>query len=286
MPSTNPTATFRYVKDPSHYRALSDTDAHFVLSAELRTPDQKSRSSNLVFEYGAPTEIQDMRNSEDDFKLDEHGFQVVRHEWGLDDWTDGTSVEGLYFKEVEGLVQGVLGERVRVEIYNWRLRRSGDKGGGCDDGVKYSQPLPTVHIDQTVKGMVKRVHHHMGSEASGLLKGRVRMINIWRPIINPVTNWPLALCDGSTVSPTDLVPTDFITADYVGEMYNVVYRAKHEWYYLSRQRPEEVFLFKIADSKEDVRARYCPHASFPQKGIIHGGIPRESIEVRALVFSE
>ncbi|KAL4916865.1 hypothetical protein BDW62DRAFT_202359 [Aspergillus aurantiobrunneus] len=56
--------------------------------------------------------------------------------------------------------------------------------------------------------------------------------------------------------------------------------AQH-WYYVSRQRPEEVLLLKIFDSA-DVRATLCPHASIIPEG--DGGMPRRSIEVRAFVF--
>jgi len=38
-------------------------------------------------------------------------------------------------------------------------------------------------------------------EAEELLRGRVQIINLWRPIRGPLRDAPLAVCDASTVKP-------------------------------------------------------------------------------------
>jgi len=52
-----------------------------------------------------------------------------------------------------------------------------------------------VHIDQSPKGGFERVRLHTGDEAEDLLKGRVQIINVWRPIGGPVEESPLAVGD-------------------------------------------------------------------------------------------
>ena len=55
--------------------------------------------------------------------------------------------------------------------------------------------------------------------------------------------------------------------------------------YRSGQTPEEVTLIKCFDSKLDGRARRVPHTAFVNPATADEDA-RESIEVRALVFSE
>ena len=43
-----------------------------------------------------------------------------------------------------------------------------------------------MHIDQTYEAAVKRVHQLLGADAPRLLQGRLRLVNVWRPIANPV----------------------------------------------------------------------------------------------------
>lgn len=66
---------------------------------------------------------------------------------------------------------------------------------------------------------------------------------------------PLALCDSRSVGPGDLVATDNYRETFSGESYNMVYNPKHKWYYLSEQTKDEVLLFKIHDSSDDVEAK-------------------------------
>ena len=49
-------------------------------------------------------------------------------------------------------------------------------------------------------------------------------------------------------------------------------------------KQNEVIVFKVYDSSRDGRARFTPHTSFEDPNTPAGSPPRESIEVRALVF--
>ena len=64
----------------------------------------------------------------------------------------------------------------------------------------------------------------------------------------------------------------------------MTYDGGHRWYYVPRMRADEVLFLKCYDSKTDGRARFAPHTAFADPTTPADAPPRESIEVRALVF--
>ena len=61
-------------------------------------------------------------------------------------------------------------------------------------------------------------------------------------------------------------------------------RVNNQRYYFSAQQPDEVILIRVHDSANDGRARLSFHTSFDNPLAPADAPPRESIEVRALVF--
>ncbi|KAF2240818.1 hypothetical protein BU26DRAFT_556598 [Trematosphaeria pertusa] len=110
------------------------------------------------------------------------------------------------------------------------------------------------------------------------------MPSLWRPINGPVESWPLALCDGRTVSPTSLIASERLRSTWSGGTTFVLHEEGNKWYFMSNQRNDEVAIFKNFDSKEDV-AQYAAHSSFELRSCYPQARPRESIEVRAMVFT-
>lgn len=101
-----------------------------------------------------------------------------------------------------------------------------------------------------------------------------------------MTRDPLAVCDASSVSPSDLVvlplrfPTHSITS------IEVKPNPEHRWYFKRNQQPDEVIFFKQYDScGMDGNPRQVPHCSFKDPLLAEGeGEPRTSIEFRIVVF--
>ena len=107
------------------------------------------------------------------------------------------------------------------------------------------QPVSGVHVDQSGKAAVARVHRHLPPEdVPQLLKKRFQIINLWRPISHPADDWPLALCDHRSVDPKDIVPVRFLYPDREGETLGVRYNPNHKWKYVSGLTPEEFVLIK------------------------------------------
>jgi hypothetical protein len=114
----------------------------------------------------------------------------------------------------------------------------------------------------------------------------VQVINLWRPIRGPLRDAPLAVCDVESVAPEDLVPSDLVYRNRVGETYAVTYNPSHRWYYVPEMQPHEALLLKCYDSETDGRARFLPHTAFVDPTTPEDAPPRESIELRTLVFHE
>lgn len=169
----------------------------------------------------------------------------------------------------------------RVFIFDHTIRRQLPETGSQDRAVR--GPVQRVHIDQSYDAALSRVPYHLPEDASELLKGRVQIINVWRPI-KKVLRDPLAVAEANSVSDSDLVVTELIYPNRRGETYAVRYNSGHKWFYKSGLSPAEVLLIKCFDSKTDGRARRVPHTAFADPSVASDTPARESIEVRALVF--
>lgn len=86
--------------------------------------------------------------------------------------------------------------------------------------------MQRVHIDQSYKAALSRVPHHLPEEAETLLKGRVQIINVWRPI-KTVQRDPLAVAEANSVDDGSLVVTELIYPNRRGETYAVKHDAGH-----------------------------------------------------------
>jgi hypothetical protein len=83
-----------------------------------------------------------------------------------------------------------------------------------------------VHIDQSYSAALSRVPHHLPEEAEKLLKGRVQIINVWRPI-KTVQRDPLAVAEANSVKDESLVVTELIYPNRRGETYAVNHDPEH-----------------------------------------------------------
>jgi hypothetical protein len=215
--------------------------------------------------------------------LDEQGFAIVSHHSAVGDFFDGEEVRRVYYAEAEAALKQATGAD-RVVIFDHTTRRhipgAEDRRGGL------RQPATRVHVDQTVTSGPQRVCDVVPEEAEKLLRGRVQIINLWRPIKGPVEDAPIALCDAQSVGAADLVATDLVYRDRTGEIYSVVHNPAHRWYYVPKMNVDEALLIKCYDSKTDGRARFTPHTAFADPTTPPGAPGRESIEIRSLVFHD
>ncbi|THH14138.1 hypothetical protein EW146_g6163 [Bondarzewia mesenterica] len=227
-----------------------------------------------------PAVIHDIRGKEDTVSLDTSGFQFIKHVSQEKKFVDEEAITTRYYKEVEDLLKKHTGAK-RILIFDHTIRRPASNGAAQDLA---RGPVTRVHVDQTFVAGEQRVRHHLGEEAERLLKSRVRIINVWRPIENPVAHHPLAVGDWRSLNPdNDLISTRHIYPTREGSTFSVKYNPQHRWYYLGNQTPDEVILIKCFDS-DKTKARLTPHTAFLDSSSPKEAPQRQSIEVRCLVF--
>jgi len=195
---------------------------------------------------------------------------------------DENAIRTRYYTETIALLQKLTGAS-RVVVFDHTIRRRIPGATDRTTGIP-RQPVPRVHNDYTVRSGPQRVRDLLGDEAGALLQKRFSVINVWRPIRGPVQDTPLAVSDARSIDDQDLVATDLVYPDRTGEIYYVKFNPAHKWFYAPAMRSDEVMLIKCYDSVADGRARFVPHSAFVDPTTPAGAPPRESIELRTLVF--
>jgi hypothetical protein len=228
-------------------------------------------------------QIRDVRPVAGTLSLEHEGFQLLTAPTSVTDFEDEEAIRTQYYAEAIELLKEQTGAS-RVVVFDHTVRRRVPGATDRWTGGVPRQPVPRVHNDYTVKSGPQRVRDLLGNEADELLKKRVAVINVWRPIRGPVVDAPLAVTDASSIAEGDLVASDLIYPDRTGEIYYVKYNPQHKWFYAPAMRNDEVLLIKCYDSINDGRARFVPHSAFVDPTMPLGAPPRESIELRTLVF--
>jgi hypothetical protein len=236
--------------------------------------------------------IRGARAIETSLRLDEQGFELHRRPTSFTDFYDERAVRERYYPEVQAALRDITGV-AEVIAFDHNVR-SAVRAARGETGVRV--PVDQVHNDYTEHSGPKRKQEIL--EAAGrfdLSDRRIAFVNLWRPIVGPVLDNPLALCDARSVRARDLVATDIFhfgdddleVPRHSGQIYSVRHNAGHRWFYVSEMWPDEVLLLKCYDSRADGRARFTPHTGFKNPACPPDFVPRESIEVRTLlVFDE
>lgn len=236
----------------------------------VETPPEGQPQRNYS-DIDIPVTIHDIRGQESSFVLDQHAFQTLKVGPSSEkDFTSDASIKQNYYPEVEQLLLDNIPGANRILLFDHTIRRA----------TGSRNPVMRIHIDQTTTSAIARVHLHLPSEASELLKSRVRIINVWRPLNGPVQSSPLAFADSTTVKDDALVALEHRYPDRTGETAAVKH-GEEKWHYWSGVENEERLLLQCFDSEKGGRV---PHSAFVDPRTPVGARQRESIEVRALVF--
>ena len=223
-------------------------------------------------------EIRDGR--QESLDVETNGFMLVRHASAVRDFFDLDELKRVYYPEVQALI-GKLTAAQRVVVFDHTLR-SGDETER--EAKLLREPVLSAHNDYTEWSGPQRVRELMGEQAESLLARRFAIVQMWRPIVDPLQSNPLAIDDARSVEPADLLIAERRYPHRVGQTYRLKYRPSHRWFYFPRMRRDEAIVFKVFDSQKDGRARFTPHTSFDDPSTPPGAPPRQSIEARALVF--
>lgn len=270
------TATLNYFSAP--------TDGSKPYQYIDKSPSADIPQRNFTYEP-SPTQINDARGRESSFTLDHDAFKILQ---GVPpsaetDFVDDESIKANYYPEVERLLLENVPGANKIRIFDHTIRRQRKDAD--------RQPVPYAHVDQTAPAVVKRVHRYYSEEeATALLAGRYRIINVWRTLnAKPLESFPLAYASSASAAGDDFVPTELRYLDgYVGETAGIRRSDGQKWYYLSGMTADERILLECFDSESlkpgsSIRGQ-VPHSAFEDPRTRPGADARESIEVRALVF--
>lgn len=225
--------------------------------------------------------IADARAIKNELAFDRNGFVLVERAPVVANYYDRAEIERVYLPHIAGLVAELTGAD-KVITFGTMTRTD------AKNAAQGNQPAFGAHVDYgdyTVRRFAEEV---LGKdEAARWLAGRYMLINVWRPI-KVVQRSPLAVCDASTVAPSDLCDSE--VRGGLGDPnrptlygFAVSFNPNQHWYYVPEMRPEEILVFKLYDSKRDA-VQWTAHSAFDHKGIDPKAPPRESIEVRTIAF--
>lgn len=226
--------------------------------------------------------IEDARPIAGELDLDRQGFVFMRRPTAVGDFYDDDEVREVYYPEMDALIRDATGasktivfdHTIRVDDPEKRVRR------------KVRAPVASVHNDFTTRSAPQRVRDLLpADEAEARLRKRYASINVWRPIASPVETKPLVVCGYEGIDDADLVPAERHYPDgRIGGIYYIVHNPNQNWRYFPRMEGDEVVLLKCYDSNTDGTARWTAHGTFDDPRSGPGAVPRESIEIRTLLF--
>lgn len=261
-------------------------------------------------------------------RVEPHGFELLhrplRH--ARLDFFDHRQVVREYYPEcAEAVGQATGAGRVLAFDHNIRWAAGKDRKQRIADGQQVQGPIHAVHGDYTLVSAPQRLRdlasppgvndtlRSVLAEGESLLTAdvvnrtldenrRFAIINVWRNIDHrPVARDPLALCDGQSVAPADLVVFEIHYHDRVGENYFAKHAPRHEWWYYPAMTRDEVVLIKQWDSagafarsgglhadcspgNGNAPCTFSFHTAFNDPESPADAPDRQSIEVRCIVL--
>lgn len=228
-----------------------------------------------------PVAIIDGRPLVDSLSLDREGFELHSHSTAMTDFFDDEEIRNVCYLEIVDFLKTVTGA-TRVHIFDHTVRVEADSKR---DEKTVRAPVQVVHNDYTTRSGPQRIRDLLEpDEAEVFLRHRFSEINVWRSITEtPVQTTPIAVADARSIREQDFIASDLVYGDRVGEIYQLLFDAKQQWYYFPQMTRDEVLLLKCYDSATDGRARFTAHSAFADPTAAANAPPRESIEVRTLL---
>ena len=253
---------------------------YYASSAGRNAAHQIDQPMNLV-----AVDVDDARTGLDadatgEYGMHPCGFDLLEFPTRVRNFLDQQQVASIYEAEIERFLQAVTG-CYRVHIFDHTVRASDPE---MRERKQIREPASLVHNDYTPNSGFTCLRENLGDDAESLARARFQIVNVWRPLVDPVEDYPLALCDTRSVNPLDLIDSERRAPNHRGEIQLAVHAPEQRWYYYPEMRPPEVLLFKTFDSKDGGVNPCSIHSAIRLPQVRADAKPRESIETRAFVF--
>jgi len=239
-----------------------------------------------------PVTIRNARNAGRPFTLDEHGFAIASYPTKLDDFEDKAKISSIYDDEVKHIAMDMTGAD-HVAVMGGQLRTSGATS------AIVQPPAAEAHVDFnefTSNRIAQLLYEKTAPDGPGY--DRFIIFSLWRVLSDPPQDWPLALCEGSTVNDDEGVSNTKVDVDEIppyerrfdpipGEEEMVAatiffHNPDHRWWYFPDMTRDEVVFIKFHDSDHS-HAWRTPHTAFHDVSQVDP-VTRVSYEVRAIAY--
>ncbi|KUJ15022.1 uncharacterized protein LY89DRAFT_736082 [Mollisia scopiformis] len=244
--------------------------------------------------------IEDVRSNSTLSNIDKTGVKFLSHKsaYSFEEGRPHQDNMAGYLAESTELLKAELGAE-KVFIFDWRYRKN--NFGGSKPSFDFltaktprshaHNPSHVVHSDESFdsgKAKMRRYLTEKEQDEFDFEHYRVRIVNLWRPLIPVVEDAPLVFADRRTVKGSDFIPFDRVLNDRVVEELYMVHHPHHHWFWLSKQKCSEPVMFVTWDSlckTSDQPVASVPHTSFISPNDAGNYTSRESIELRSIIIT-
>lgn len=261
-------------------------------SADEPTLEFVTEQESLSTMQTLPGEAMPIRSARGlDTSLDREGFVLVPHVSQVADFRlieEDAEVDKLYADEMATLLREVTGGIFAITLGTGK-KRFGESATDLLAPLINAKPARYAHADNT-DASAQQLFERITAAAGDRLPPNARwaLYNMWRAVSPPPQDFPLAVCDASSVAPGDEVTVTAVTSTRdVGDMRHdttaYVHNPAHRWHYFPDMTRDEVIVFKAHDSQEG-KVRRVPHTAFTDPTCPPGTPTRASVEARGLVI--
>ncbi|QID19226.1 hypothetical protein G3580_17340 [Nitrogeniibacter mangrovi] len=241
-------------------------------------PAGKQPWSNAVF-ADRPVPLGDLRRSASRARLAADGYVLVEGCPPVRFDADVPRDTASYDAEIIALVGRCLAGDIRVFDHQAREQHGQAGAGGIGRELGRSRPgaVAYAHADYSPASAWRVIHTAFPGAAA---QDRFLILNLWRSADDPVSAFPLALCERASVRAADRVRCELRYADRTGEFQLLRGADHHRWGCFPRMRATETLVFVSFDSahEEDSAVFHCAVATDPSPEA-----RRRSIESRCVV---
>jgi hypothetical protein len=255
-----------------------------------------------------PVNLHDLRHQAEKLSFDNQGFVLSKIETTVNDYGDQDQISRLWKPAVEELILWLTGGKWLVLFAGPNMRFSEVHKGATATSV--SAPARPVHSDLAgnfTYNMMER--QPVAEDAVRILRKRLggaeprrwRIFNFWQMISRPPQDCTLAICDRSSLDPADFVEgkgffddpgksrEEILSRDLGQADFSITFLRENpaqRWCYVSNMEPGEALVFSTFDPEAGPGRARVPHGAVDLPNAGSGAIPRNSIEIRALVTFE
>lgn len=286
-----------YAKPRAAHVGLDTRGRGFAQGGEFMDNQQRGSERDLANLDPHEMRIFDARPWRESLEVDTHGFCLANLRTSLPETLEvlfeekEVKIREVYWPEIIELVRRVIVRNDQSPKYVFALgtqKFTEDKSRGLLGSYSRSAhaDFADVVFDRAYKMLTKR-----GVSEQEALSMDLMFVNAWRPFGRVVRDNPLTLLDWTSLDPSkDVHGLQRGAEIQKGNILasTVTYNSAHRWMYLPDMTPEEVWLFKQADSRpaSSGLSRHAFHTSFRQPGQGSTDRTRRSIAVRLLCAFE